>query len=208
LVKSQSAFREADEIQKKLQPDFPLLYSFQGYQYCDMLLSQGNYAEVERRASQTLKLAKQFLGKGLGLHDIGNDNLSIGRSHFFRSQREPNHPFAVSITYLNLAVDGLRYAGQQMYLPPGLLARAAYYRVTGDLDKAGKDLDEAFTIASRGGMGLNLADCHLEYARLALARGEKEKAREHWQIARESIEEMGYHRRDKEVEELEKALLS
>ena len=87
-----------------------------------------------------------------------------------------------------------------------MLARAEYYRVTGDLDKAGKDLEEAFTIASRGGMGLYLADCHLEYARLALARGEKEDAREHWGTAKDSIEKMGYHRRDKEVEELEKQL--
>ena len=31
-------------------------------------------------------------------------------------------------------------------------------------NKAQKDLDEAFTIATRGGMGLYLADCHLEYA--------------------------------------------
>ena len=64
----------------------------------------------------------------------------------------------------------------QEFIAHGLLARAEYYRVTGDLDKAQKDVDEAFSIASRGGMGLHLAGCHLEYARLALARGEKEKA--------------------------------
>ncbi len=55
-------------------------------------------------------------------------------------------------------------------LPLGLLARMEYYRVTGDLNKAQKDLDEAFTIATRGGMGLYLADCHLEYARVYLAK--------------------------------------
>jgi ATP/maltotriose-dependent transcriptional regulator MalT len=97
-------------------------------------------------------------------------------------------------------VDGLRQAGHQEHLPRGLLARAEYYRVTGDLDKAGKDLDEAFTIASRGGMGLFIADCHLEYARLIKAKNEKQKAREHLKIAKEMIEKMGYHRRDKEVE--------
>jgi hypothetical protein len=31
----------------------------------------------------------------------------------------------------------------------------------------------------------------------------KQKAREHWETAKEMIEKMGYHRRDKEVEELE-----
>ena len=141
------------------------------------------------------------------------------------------------------AVDGLRQAGHQEFIVRGLLARAEYYRVTGDLNKAQKDLDEAFSIASRGGMGLHLADCHLEYARLSLrARSAKqspdwmmspdgkeiasggvsirlsdystfalamtEMAREHWGIAKESIEEMGYHRRDREMEELEEALSS
>ena len=66
-------------------------------------------------------------------------------------------------------------------------------------------------------MGLHLVDCHLEYARLALARGPSPRpspskgegnAREHLKIAKEMIEKMGYHRRDKEVEELEKALSS
>jgi len=204
LMMSQATFHEAEDIQKKLQPKFPLLYSYQGFRYCDLLLSQGNYVEVERRAKKMLEMRSpedQLL-------DIAFDNLSLGRAHLLQSQHNPNHPFTESPTYLNHAVEGLRQAGQLNYLPLGLLARAAYYRVTGDLGKAQKDVNEAFSIASRGGMGLHLADCHLEYARLALARGEKEKAREHWQIAKESIEEMGYHRRDKEVEELEEALSS
>jgi hypothetical protein len=116
-------------------------------------------------------------------------------------------------------------------LPLGLLARAEYYRVTGNLHKAQKDVDEAFSIATRGGMGLHLVDCHLEYARLSLrARSAKqshdgegiassqsallamtseklmEKAREHLEIAKKMIEEMGYHRRDQEVEALEEGL--
>ena len=102
-----------------------------------------------------------------------------------------------------------------MILPRGLLARAEYYRVTGALDKAQKDLDEAFSIATRGGMGLFLADCHLEYARLKLfGKGWRlnveadtsDEAREHLKTAKEMIAKMGYHRRDKEVEELEKAI--
>jgi hypothetical protein len=61
-------------------------------------------------------------------------------------------------------------------------------------------------------MGLFLADCHLEYERLALAversnvetskRSNVDEAREHLKIAKEMIAKMGYHRRDKEVEEL------
>lgn len=120
----------------------------------------------------------------------------------------------------------MRQASQQQYILLALLARAEYYRVTGDLVKAQKDVDEAFTIATRGGMGLHLADCHLEYARLKVAMSKVEsqtsesrpstfdlrpealldEARKHLVIAKEMINKMGYHRRDKEVEELEKEL--
>jgi hypothetical protein len=62
------------------------------------------------------------------------------------------------------------------------------------------------TIAERGEMGLHQADCHLEYARLYLAMGDEDKAREHLAIARKMIEQMGYHRRDNEVKELEAML--
>jgi hypothetical protein len=55
-------------------------------------------------------------------------------------------------------------------------------------------------------MGLHLADYHLESARLHLARGNRDKAREHWKTATDMIERMGHHRRDKEVNELAEKL--
>ncbi len=88
------------------------------------------------------------------------------------------------------------------YLPRGLLARAELYRAQGDFGRACVELDEAMDIATRGSMGLYKADCHLEYARLYLAQDEKEKAREHWLTAKEMIERMGYHLRDKDVREI------
>ena len=75
-----------------------------------------------------------------------------------------------------------------------------------DHEFAHRDLDEVMSIAERGGMRLYQADAHLEYARLYVAMGEKPKAREHWAKASEMVEEMGYHRRDGEVAELEKQL--
>jgi hypothetical protein len=62
------------------------------------------------------------------------------------------------------------------------------------------------TIAERGEMGLHQADSHLEYARLYLAMEDADRAREHLAIAREMIEQKGYHRRDREVKELEAIL--
>lgn len=44
-VDSRKRFREAEALQAELQPDYPLLYSQRGFQYCDLLL-----AEPERAA--------------------------------------------------------------------------------------------------------------------------------------------------------------
>jgi exonuclease VII small subunit len=107
---------------------------------------------------------------------------------------------------LDRGVEGLRQAGQQDELPRGLLARAELRRVTGAMDKGQRDLDEAFSIAERCGMRLYESDCHLEYARWHLASGDKPKARESLAKAKKMIDGMGYHRRDKEVKELEAQL--
>lgn len=56
------------------------------------------------------------------------------------------------------------------------------------------------------GMGLYEADCHLEYARLYLAQGKAAQARASWDKAQEMVERMGYHRRDKDVREIEEQL--
>ena len=55
-------------------------------------------------------------------------------------------------------------------------------------------------------MHLYEADCHLGYARLYLAMGEKDRARESLGIAKGMIDKMEYHRRDGDVEELEEEL--
>jgi tetratricopeptide (TPR) repeat protein len=197
----ESLFREAEEIQKDRRPEYPFLHSLQGFRYCD-LLSQGKYQEVLSRAEQALEWAKT---ERLLLY-IALDHLSLGRAHLLHALQEGIHDFTPAAEHLNQAVDGLRQAGRQDYLPRGLLARAELYRVQDEFDKAQPDIEEAMTIAERGEMGLHQVDCHLEYARLYLATGDTDKAQEHLAIAREMMEQMGYHRRDREVAELEAML--
>ncbi|NQE44451.1 hypothetical protein C5S31_00330 [ANME-1 cluster archaeon GoMg2] len=196
---AESLFREAEEMQKDRQPEYPSLYSFWGFQYCDLLLSQGKYQEVLSRAEQTLEMAKTVRD----LLDIALEYLSLGRAHLFQALQEGSQDFTQAKEHLNQAVDGLRQAGVQEFIIRGLLARAELYRTQGEFDKTQHDLDEAMTIAERGEMGLHQADCHLEYARLYLAMKDEDRARAHQAIAREMIGQMGYHRRDREVEELE-----
>ena len=201
LLEAEDTFHEAEIIQKE-HSEFPLFYSFQSFLYCDLLLGQGKFQEVQERARRTLVWVTP---QGL-LLDIALDYLSMGRAYLLQAQREGPSNFAEATDYLNRAVNGLRQAGTLPFLPNGLLARAELYRVKGEFERAQADLDEAMLIASRGSMGLHEADCHLEYARLYLARGEGKQARASWKTASEMIDRMGYHRRDKDVREIAKEL--
>jgi tetratricopeptide (TPR) repeat protein len=123
-----------------------------------------------------------------------------------RSAARNDEAFGRAAAELDQAVTGLRQAGQQEFITRGLLARAGLRRVTADFERARRDLDEALLIATRGGMRLHQADCHLEYARLCLATGDAAGAREHCAVASRMVAELGYGRRDGEVRELEAAL--
>jgi tetratricopeptide (TPR) repeat protein len=139
-------FTEAERLQAERQPEYPIIYSVQGYRYCDLLLGQGQTAEVLRRAFQTLPIAED----SHRLLDIGLDHLSLGRAHPAGS--------AQAMYHLDQAVDLLRRAGTLHHLPRALLARGTPH-----------DLDEAFRIATRSGMRLYLADYHLAKGNLAEA---------------------------------------
>ncbi len=224
---SAESFHEAEALQAERQHEYPRLYSLQGYQYCDLLLSHGEpeggsgleglaavpeearrfrqaCREVQERAGQTLEWAVQHLG----LLDIALDHLSLGLSHLGLALtatgpatpgEEAEAAFAKAGEHLNRAVEELRQAGQEDYLPRGLLARAAFRRLRGDLAGAAADLAEAVEIAERGGMRLHLCDAHLEGARLALRQGDPEAARLHVAQARELVAATGYQRREREV---------
>lgn len=204
LSEAETVMREAYEMQKVGQPNFPLLYSIPGFRYCSLLLHQGKYQEVQAHALQTLAwmTANKF-----PLY-IALDNLSLGRAFLLQARRESTNEFLQAREHLNRAVTGLRETGYLDYLSDGLLARAELRRAEELLYEARVDLDEAMSISTRGGMGLHRADCHLEYARLYLAGEPRElgKAREHLERAREMIERMGYHLRDGAVRELEEEL--
>jgi tetratricopeptide (TPR) repeat protein len=100
---SASAFREAEAMQAERQPQYPRLYSLQGFQYCDLLLSRaepesgggldglsrrGPYLEEAERyrwvCREVLERASQTLGWALTqgfLLDIALDHLTLGRAH-------------------------------------------------------------------------------------------------------------------------------
>ncbi len=209
LPEVETTFHEAEELQKERQPQYPLLYALQGFHYCDLLLGQGKYQEVQSRASHTLEWITN--DPNAPILAIALEHLSLGRAYLLQATEENTNDFSEAIAHLDQAVDDLRQAGQQQELPRGLLAQAELRMITGNKTGAQKDLDEAMTIATRGGMRLYEADCHLGYAQFYLARrrkGDRAKARESLAQAKGMITEMGYHRRDGKVEKLEELLLA
>jgi len=201
---ARSLFESAEtlQLQKERQPMNALLYSAAGFQYCDLLLTQGQFENVLDRATQTLAWATQ----GQWLWEMGIDYLSLGRAYLRIAVRTGSDDLQRARSELNKAITGLRKAGQQDYVPLGLLARAELFIHLRDFAAAEGDLDEALTIVTRGGMRLHEADAHLSYARLHVARGDRVKAAESLEHAKEMIEEMGYGRRRGEVAELESAI--
>ncbi|MFH0983322.1 MAG: hypothetical protein V2A79_17525 [Planctomycetota bacterium] len=229
-------FREAEEMQAKRQPEYPLLYSLQGFQYCDLLLAEAERAagrcgagvrpvsdhgqdaratlitvcrEVERRVTQTLK----WVTTQGWLLDIALDHLTLGRATLYQaaltdSKTEQAEALQTARQDLSAAVDGLRRAGTMDHLPRGLLSRAWLRFVDADTDGARADLDDASQIAERGAMRLFMADIHLHRARLFHAAKPYpwKSPTDDLAEARKLIDECGYHRRDEELADAEQAL--
>jgi hypothetical protein len=142
---AETRFREAEQLQAEFQPAYALLYSMQGFRYCDLLLAAPERAAwqqilslnsqpltldltescrvVSQRAAQTLK----WVAEGnLGLLTTALDHLTLGRAALYRAILE-NSDFRLptsDFSHIDAAVDGLRRAGTQDQLPRGLLTRA------------------------------------------------------------------------------------
>lgn len=203
LTEAEIIFREAEEMEKKGDRNYTFLYSVPGFQYCDLLLGQGKYKEVQDRAMYTLEIAER---QGASSLTFALGSLSLGHAHLLQTQIEDTGDFIQATNHLRQAVSELREAAMEGFIAPGLIARADLHQVTHDLEAAQVDLDEALSIVTRYGMGLHEADCHLAYARLNIDRGETEQARSNLAIAEEIIGRLGYHRRDNQFKELKQQI--
>lgn len=76
-------FEEAEGIQKEWQAEYPLLYSVRGFRFCDLILSEGGYEEVEERATETIKIAEE----NKWLIDMALDKLSLGCACLLEASR-------------------------------------------------------------------------------------------------------------------------
>jgi tetratricopeptide (TPR) repeat protein len=200
LGEATTQYEEAEQMEKRDTPTYPLHHSARGFRYCDILLDQGRHTDVRERAAQTLEWAEQHRIPSA----IAHDHLSLGRAYLFAVQHGAGGDLAQSASHIKAAVDGLRRLNDRSAFPPFLLARAALHTHTHAFDLARKDLDEALILATRDGFRLHEADAHLGLARLALAdpTSGPAVAHGHLAVARRIVEETGYHRRDGELAEL------
>jgi len=197
-------FNEAERIQQQHQPYYPLLYSAQGFRYCQLLLASGELDAVIQRAEQTLAWAIQVKAN---LLTITLDKLTLANVYSQRAVRDHNpNDQQTTADFFQQAIAGLESAGQQDYLTRGLLDRAAFYSQSRQYDKAQQDLNRAFDIADYSGMRLYLCDYHLETARLALAQHDHASATQHHTNAEALIKATGYHRRLADCQELGRCL--
>ncbi len=198
---AEALFEKAEAMQKDDQPEFPLLYSLQGYRYCDLLLGQGRWEDVLHRAAKMF----EWRVPDDPLLDIGLDHLSLARAAVLAARSGRASAIVEARTHAEAAVDTLRQAGSAEFVVRGLLGRAEVYRFDADVKSALADLDEAMGIATRdpaGHMRLFEVDVHLAYARLEFDDDKAQQARNHLAAADELIRQTGYHRRDRELEEL------
>ena len=195
---ARALFAEAERMQAEKYPNMPVLYSIQGYRYCELLLAEGEVDEVSRRVEQSLEVATQ----NKWLLDIALDHLSLGRAYMATSPPDPTK----ADEHLQAAVDGLRTSGNTDDLPRGLLARAEFHRSQDNLDSAQRDLDEVRTIVRRTSMRLFEADLELEQTRWHLAKKDRDSTRESLDKAKKLVKSMNYGRRRPEVETLEAEL--
>ncbi|MGH8590724.1 MAG: hypothetical protein ACREXX_15780, partial [Gammaproteobacteria bacterium] len=102
-AEAEARFREAEEMQAERQPDYPLLYSLQGFRYCDLLLTEAERGAwrvicprppedrdahratlqaVSERAAQTLHWATDPFTNA-SLPDVALDHLTLGRAALY-----------------------------------------------------------------------------------------------------------------------------
>ena len=198
---AERSFRVAEQLQAKAEPHRPLLHKLAGFQHCDFLLDKKNYGEVQRRVSQTLEWVPDTW-----LTQVGLANLALGRSYLIEMEQEDICRLQPAEDSLRLAVKTLRSAGSVDFLVSGLLAFAMFHRYAGNLSRAEQSLAEVFRLATSCGMKLFIADYHLESSRLELAQNHFGSAKDHWLAAKASCDNMGYHRRFTELNELARRL--
>ncbi|HEV7426479.1 MAG TPA: hypothetical protein VGQ46_08925 [Thermoanaerobaculia bacterium] len=201
-------FRHAEELLQETTSASVVLYSLWGFRFCDLLLDRGDVQGVRERVATMQSLTEMKRDDpeaGLGLLGPAVEHLALARAEL----RSSGHGKTDLDSVLKIAtetMDELRAVQKEDFLPLGLLTLAAVHRLRREYDEAGATIDEALRIARRTGMKIHEADCFLELSRIELARSRLGTARTLLASAGSLIRGIGYHRRDRDLAELDSNL--
>jgi hypothetical protein len=149
-----------------------------------MLLSRGRADQARDLAKQTIELAR----KTNSVRDAALDALTIGRADESIALKELASAHSIgdardgvgdTAGRLYNAAEGLQAAGQNEFVPRGLIARAAFRRAIGEWDGATRDLVRGGWDAEPGPMRLCLCRIALE-PRAAGARADRSLRAAQW----------------------------
>lgn len=194
-------YKEAERIQPQVKAGIQYLIGLSGFRYCELLMEDNKDEEALQHANCGLNLAleQQDNNKPYKLF-IGLNKLIIGRILIKQGKLKEAE------TTVLAALKILREANDQDHLPRALLTCTSLRRYQKQFSEAHQRLKEVLDIANPNSMRLHIVDCHIEYVKLYLAEGKRKEAMEHFEEAKTMIQEMGYHRRDKELNELKARL--
>ena len=222
IAKSRKEFGKAETVKKIFSNNQPNLNSYFGYKYCDLLLTLQQFEAVIQRASQSLKISKDFVNNGLAKYDVGLDLLILGRAYSGLGKSSK------ALEKINMSLECLLSTGQLGFISLAYLAQGAEYRKQGEFCLSLESLSRVWELAEPAGMKLHLVDYHLEMTRLNFAAGPKlARCTEvlsvleadgcvltlsaHIEEAEKLIEQTNYHRRNQELfklkQQVKKALV-
>ena len=197
-------FAEAEAMQRESQPDLPLLYSLQGYQWCaDLKLAQ---ARFRRGHCAIASISLRGASREIRCSTTLSKNLRLAAPRIWAAIAERGADITSGAPQLDAAVDGLRAAGNIPTNSRTACSRALPITAT-RATASSPPLTSPKPSRSPSGAALRLflADCWLESARQRLAipnasRGTAEtRAAEAVVRAEKIVEETGYHRRDPDL---------
>jgi hypothetical protein len=150
----------------------PLLFAFEGYFMCDLLLCRGRVAEVIARGRYMQDLAGTKWALDGGLLKEAFNMLTIARAALADHSAASN-----ALDLANMATRSMREANAEHQLPRSLLVNAEGAWRAGDTGRTDECLDEVEEIADRGPMPLFACDAAILRARRyigqdSLAQGE------------------------------------
>jgi tetratricopeptide (TPR) repeat protein len=184
LANASEDYRQAELLEREIDPDKPFLYGLRGIQYADHLWRIGD-AECARKVTITnIELCE----RNRWLNDLGRCHRVLGNLDADKGNHDDarkNYDEALRI---------VRGVQLRDVLIEALLARGRWYgKYMHDAEAAFSDLNEALEYAVDGGYRIYEADIRIGLAWAHAADDNIKSASEQAQRALQMSEEMGYH---------------